>query len=550
MVDPRVDGEPVTGVPAASEFQELGIVVPASAAPGARIDLNISPVFLPGGADTRALGVQIDRLSCRPHARYVRPPANAVAFASLAAGAFAAALALLGLSLTSAIAVAVVISLGQTLVLSLGGGIYGDYPATLPRAAAWIALATFGIGAALEIARGQRLTSTARFVFACSSAALYLKILGLLHPAKPVIDAMFHGHRLGRVLAGDWYFTQPMPDGVTFPYAIGVYLFAAPWAWLTTDYMSLMRIVTATADVAAGALMYPLVVLVWRERRAAALAVVLYQLVPLAFPVLGNANLANIFAQSAALAATAAIVLWRPQPRQIWRVAGVTGFTALALCSHVSTVTTLPATIAVFAMLTWWKGDREARASAWTLVGTTAAALAFAWLTYYQHFIDVYRTAIARMFEGGGPGDSPAVAEAAKGYMNYGERVGDLLQQAVANAGWPLLALAAIGVWNLWRRRTRDPLVNAIIAWLVVWTVFSASTVFSPVDREFVRYAAEFLGRLNLATMPLLAIVAARGAAMAWEPGDVPLRRGFQWLTAILLASALALAVRAWSAWL
>ena len=107
--------------------------------------------------------------------------------------------------------------------------------------------------------------------------------------------------------------------------------------------------------------------------------------------------------------------------------------------------------------------------------------------------------------------------ELAKGYMTRGERVVNLLDQAVGSAGWPLLILAGIGAWRVWRRGTRDRLTSALLAWAIVWVVFSASTVFSKVDQEYVRYAAEFLGRINLATMPLLAILAGYGAAAGWD---------------------------------
>ena len=552
VVDARVDGQHVASIPATNDFQDLGLHLPAVSAAGSTVDLEIGPTFVPGGADRRELGAQIDRLACRPAHAVVRPPSNALALASVAAGAFAAALALLGLSLTSAVAAAVVISFGQTAMLVIGAGIYGRYPAVLPWTAAWIGGIAFLIGAAAEILRGRRLSSTSRFVVACSASALYLKVIGLLHPAKPVVDALFHAHRFDGVLAGadGYFFTQSMPDGVTFPYAIGLYLFAAPWAWLTTDHVALVRIVTATADVMAGALLYPVVLAAWGDRRAAAFAAVLYLLVPLPFVVLGNANLTNIFGQSVALVVMAAAVAWRLDFGRPLALVGLTALITLALCSHVSTVATLPATLGVFVVLNWWRGDRAARQTSLAIVVATAVALLASWLIYYRHFMDVYRVAFTRMFaEDAGVGRE-AATEAVKGYMTYGERVVDLVQQALANAGWPLLVLAAVGAWSLWRRGTRDRLLNAVTAWATVWLVFSLSTVFAGVDREYVRYAAEFLGRINLATVPMLAILAARGAALAWEPGDIPLRRALQWATVALLVATLVLAVGAWTGWL
>src|SRR6185436_8529652 len=150
---------------------------------------------------------------------------------------------------------------------------------------------------------------SARMAIAVSAAVLYLKILGLVHPSKLVIDAVFHAHRLEWVMAGRYYFTQPMPDGVTFPYAIGLYVFAAPWTILTHDYVTLLRVIVCTAQVLAGALLYPVIVKGWNDRAAALMAVVLFNLVPLPYGLLGNANLTNTFGEAVAVAAVASASL-------------------------------------------------------------------------------------------------------------------------------------------------------------------------------------------------------------------------------------------------
>ena len=69
-----------------------------------------------------------------------------------------------------------------------------------------------------------------------------------------------------------------------------------------------------------------------------------------------------------------------------------------------------------------------------------------------------------------------------------------------------------------------------------MWIVFSASTVFARVGDEYVRYAAEFLGRINLATLPLIAILAARGANR-------------KWLGIAMFGWAIGLAVQSWLGW-
>ncbi len=66
--------------------------------------------------------------------------------------------------------------------------------------------------------------------------------------------------------------------------------------------------------------------------------------------------------------------------------------------------------------------------------------------------------------------------------------------------------------------------------------VFSASTVFARVGDEYVRYAAEFLGRINLATLPLL---------RSWPP-EAPTESG--WGSRCSDGRS-ALAVQSWLGW-
>ncbi len=65
-----------------------------------------------------------------------------------------------------------------------------------------------------------------------------------------------NAHRLDYVLAGRYFFTQVMPGGVQFPYAIALYVFASPWAAFTRDHIALLRVVVAAAEAAAGLLLY------------------------------------------------------------------------------------------------------------------------------------------------------------------------------------------------------------------------------------------------------------------------------------------------------
>ena len=542
----EIDDVPTKAVTAEPEYIDYGIELLPTNRVGAKIALTVSPTFVPGGADPRTLGVQVDRFLCRPSTSLVRPPSNALSQAALAAGVFAAGLALVGLSLSSAMFAAAAIGLGQTVMLAIGSGMYGTYPARLPWLAFCVVVPAFFIARGVEIARRQSLTSSARFVFAAAASVMYLKLAGLLHPAKPIGDAMFNAHRLQWVLDGRYFFEQPMPDGVTFPYAIGLYVFAAPWTWLTSDYVALVRTVTVGVDVIAGALLYPVLAAAWSDRRAAGLASVLYQLTPVGLAVLAFGNLPNIFGSAMALAVMMAVVAWPLELKRYGTLAGLTAITFWALCSHVSTVTTLTATLGVVTILYWWKGDQSRRAAAIAIVVATALAVALAWIAYYGHFMDTYRTAYAQMFAAKGAPTTVIV----KGNMNTFERVLNLLNQFAGSYGWPMLILAAGGVWSLVRQKTRDRLTSVLIAWGVVWAVFSASTVFAGVGDAYVRYSAEFLGRVNLATMPLIAILAARGAGLGWEAETTAgLKRPLQVVTIALLVWILFIGLRSWLGW-
>ena len=143
------------------------------------------------------------------------------------------------------------VALGQTVMLAGSSGVYTELPARLPWIAFWTIVPAVAIARALEWRRAP-LSSSARFVLAASASALMLKLAGLLHPSKPVIDALFNANRLHAVLDGHFLFTQPMPDGVQFPYAIGLYIFAAPWAWITTNHVALIWTVTVSPTFGLG----------------------------------------------------------------------------------------------------------------------------------------------------------------------------------------------------------------------------------------------------------------------------------------------------------
>jgi hypothetical protein len=114
--------------------------------------------------------------------------------------------------------------------------------------------------------------------------------------------------------------------------------------------------------------------------------------------------------------------------------------------------------------------------------------------------------------------------------MTRVERIGDLGRQVIDNFSWPLLILSAVGVWSLWRRHVRGRArIGAVGMDDCLGRRPPRQPVFAGVDPFHVRYSSEFLGRINLATVPLIAISAARGAASGWEAEtSVALKRPFK----------------------
>ena len=532
MVDVAIDGIILERRVASNDFERIEVTAPSRPnQPGLSLTIAVSDTVVPGPSDPRELGVQIDRIVCRPTggAIVTRPPRAALEAAVIGAVAFGAALGLC-LSIGSAAIGAVLVAAGQALPLASGVSPYSAFPDTAIGIAIWIALAMFVTVKLLELNSGGALTYPARFVVAFSAAALYLKLLGLLHPSKLVIDALFHAHRFQAVLAGDYYFTQIMPSGVTFPYAIGLYVVAAPWAALTRDHVMLLRIVVSAAEVVAGALLYLVVVRAWTDRLIGALAVVLFHTVALPYALVGNANQTNAFGQSVALITLVAAASWSFHSRNVIALAGLFLVASLAFLSHISTAALLGTTLVSLAVFYWWLGGSTLRASAAPMLVVTILAAAFAWGIYYGRFTEVYLTALQRVratsatSTPSGSALPPAPSEVGvqppqRGEITLAGRTGAALHLTVDSIGWPIVLLAIAGVWQLWRCGARDRLGLLVAAWAAAYVVFLLVGIGPRVEGPFQRYAAEFVGRVVFATYPAVVILAARGAAWGLRAG-------------------------------
>jgi hypothetical protein len=556
-VDVAVDGLTVAGRTVTNDFEDLSFTAAARPAPGLNLSITTAPTFVPGPADTRELGVMVDSLECRPGRNLVLPPRDALRDAALASGAFGAALGIVCSTWSVAAAVVLALSAGQAFLLSIGAAPYADYPYIVLQFAGSIAALMVLTAKLLEIRLGEHVRPAARFIVVCSAAVLYFKVLGLVHPSKPLQDAVFHAHRLEWVLAGRYYFTQPT-GGVTFPYAIGLYVFAAPWAALTTDHVTLLRVVVCAWDVVAGAMIYFAIVKVWDDTLAAAFAVVLYNVVPLTYGLVGDANLTNVFAQSAAVVALMAATVLPLSPGRFLGWGTLFILFALAFLSHIGTFAILPITLLALAALYRWKGREGLHRNALPLLAVTVVAALFSVVTYYGHFGDVFaaalrartQTTVSRASDPSSSGSrEPSVGSQSSAGPStptpLATRVARAWVLTVSGVGWPILLLAALGLWRVWISGLHDRLAIVLAAWGVAYVGYLGVGILLPVGQQFERYAAEFVGRVNLASYPAAVVLAASGGAWAWRAGGVA-----RIASAILLLLAIAGGVGQWAGWI
>jgi hypothetical protein len=554
------DGVTLASLDGTNEFRTAAVVVPPKAeATTLRLGLTSSETFVPSDADRRALGVQVDRVACRPESGWPVPPPRAVTRAALAAGAWAAALGAIGLPTAVAAGMAGALAVAQGVILTTGTAPYGPYADVLVKLSVSVSLVIAASVWALRASRRQPVTVAARIALVVAAAASYLMLIALMHPSKAPVDAVFHAHRLEWVMSGRYYFTQLSTSATPFPYAIGLYVFALPWAALTRDHVTLLRVIVCALDALAGLMLYPLVARAWNDRLAAVLAVVFFFLAPVSFIVIGNANMTNAFGQSISIL-TLIAAAWTFGRRHALAWGAVIALATLGLVSHVSTLVLLTTTLLAFAVLTWWSGEGRVGGGSLSVLLATIAALVLAVALYWGHFGDLYAEQIARWrgpsVSAAGPPAAVVQADAretgaertpvlGKDRIPFSGRVVGAADQTVANVGWPMLVMGAAGAWRMFTDRRRDRLTATILAWAVVWAGFVAFSVMSAVDTRYQQDAWEFIGRIEHATYPALAACAGSGTAWAWRAGRATRAGAF----AAVLA-ALFIAARQWLLWL
>jgi hypothetical protein len=498
-----VDGVAVATRPTTTDYGDVTVVLPARPErSGMTIGVRTSSTFVPGPSDPRPLGVMLDELRLTPSG-IVAPPSRAFAGAAAAAAAIGAAIATLGVTAGSAIGGTAIVAAGIAATIARGFGPYSGFPST----AAWLGIAVavaLAVGAAIvRRVRRAKLRNTARFAAAWCACALLLKLLVLLHPDMPVGDALFHAHRFQEVLAGHLFFTSVAPGNYLFPYAPGLYVFAWPFAALVergAGDMALLRIVSAAADAAVAVLLYPALVRANGDRLAAACAVAVYELIPLAFGVLTVGNLTNAFAQSVSVLA---LVMMAGAPLRLERRKRIVLFAAVltaAFLSHTSTFAILSVACVLTAAVFFWRGGRTLRSPSRAVLLATAVAVFLAVALYYARFMDTYNTQLARI------GAETAAAAPDAGGRGILARLISVPRYLDLYFGIPVLILAGWGAGVMWRTARTDRLTLALAGWALACVAFLVLGVLTPVDMRY-----------YLAAIPVMAIAAGTGASAAWR---------------------------------
>jgi hypothetical protein len=553
----EVDGALRTTQAIGDAWQDVQVEVPAAPSGRARvtrITLDVAPTFVPGPGDTRSLGLIVGGIRLTPSSRFPIAPRRALIAAAVAGAAVGATLAAIGVPLWGAIALTLAFVLAQAIALAIGGAPYSRaYLDRLPDVAAGLGLATALLTNAVALVRRRAPAPWTVAAIGVAFVGVLIELAGLLHPSKPIVDALFHAHRLQWVLEGRYFFTQPMPSGVEFPYAIGLYVTAVPWAGLVRDHVFLLRLVVAIVHGLAALSLYPLVVRNWDDRTAGVLAVAAYLLVPLPFLVIGNANLTYAFGQSIATIAIAAAATWPIGWRAPLPLAGLTALLTLGLLSHVGLIALLGALVVASGLLIAWRGVGVDRQAGLAMVAASAVAAVLAVGLYYVHFGDAFRSAqrvgqsAAAAPAAGSEAETPTgtAGPAPAAGTSRPERLLRALQLARAAWGLPLIALAAAGLWSMGVRERRDRLSLLVCASALVCVAVTTIAVLAPVEPRFERYTDEFISRLYYAVTPAVAVAAAR--AVAWSWSQAATGRG---LALVAMALTLSVGFQSWLGWI
>jgi hypothetical protein len=306
----------------------------------------------------------------------------------------------------------------------------------------------------------------------------------------------------------------------------------------------------------AGLSLYAIVSRTWRDSAAGIVALVLFHTTPIASAVVGTGNLTNAFGESIALL-TVATVVSMPLAWPAWVWLSVPMLVAsVAFVAHFSTFMVLALTLCAIGLVYCVVGGPTLQRAASCVLMSLGLAVVVSVLLFYGHFWSTYRGQAARLAgevktivsvdqkkSGPAPQLSPVPAPQQpqttpqtarpaphRQRPSVMDRLSTLGRRTRTAYGWPLPAIAMLGLVLLIRRKLRDRLSLAIAGWLVTLVGCSALAVFTPLELRY-----------QLAVAPALAILGGFAAAVWWRAAGW--RR---WAIAAVLTVIVVAGTRGW----
>jgi hypothetical protein len=361
-----------------------------------------------------------------------------------------------------------------------GGAFLGRYSEKL----VWLSGAGLVLSLAARLLRDLRWRRAAIAVVGVT--VLKFSILG--HPQIIDADAAGQAANLGRVLAGDWFFTSATPPpAISFPYPPGLYAAAWPFSRLPErEWVALLRGISVATETAAFAT-FSLAVAALSTEAVGAMTFLLLALSPEGLAILFIGNLSNLFSDALMLFGCSFLVTRRPVLASLSLLGG--------FLSHFGTLL-LGAPLSLLLALA--RGSRGG--SVVRRIAPVLAALVMSFLLYYRRFTDVVIGAWDRITglkgaEAVGPMTAPLADRLAR--MSGGEN-------------WWLTALLLVAVvigiatWP----KDRQALSRILLPWFLVIAGVALLGLVTPVQ---VRSA--------LSARPLVAAVCASGLCALWARG-------------------------------
>ena len=496
-----VDGRALLAEPIADGPVEIVFEIPRRDEPGATVALSVEPAYQPGGPDPRALGVIVDVVRLEPVNGPFAITMRVWMLAAVAIFAVALGIRLTGATGWLAFAAMAAAAAGIDWLLLKDAAFLGDYASRLVRIGGGAALT----GAIIGLLR-MRWPSIGGAAGWAEAAAIILAVsvvkLGVFwHPAAIVGDGIFQVHRAQVVHGGQYIFTSVTPKPFfEFPYPIALYVFAQPFWTLfpaELDLLRLLRAVTIVADGLVGLALYGALVRQWGDRAAGLWAAALWPLARAPMEALSNANLTNLFGQSAFSVALAGVA-WLAATGSIsyTAVATITAFLAIAFLSHFGTVTVGLALAGAAGLALVAFGRGPARRSGVWVFAMLAIAVALSWTVYYSdaRFIQVYKASWTSVTTRVDDDSSKIVASPAVKASRWWSGTGD----DYGRPGAALLLVAGAGAWLLVRRGARAAASLVFLAWLAAWCAMTLFGILTPITL-----------RANLAAAPALVALCA-----------------------------------------